>query len=100
MLFPSPGEPSAQITAPWAPSQLDRCHLRLCCAKGIECLCVSEVVYCVHVGCVLCVCTCGVVCVEKPEESSDSSGSMCGACRAWDRYEGGSQDEALGNQSP
>ena len=55
--------------------------------RGLSaCVCVSEVVYCVHVGCGLCVCTCGVVCVEKPEESSGSSGSMCGACRAWDRY--------------
>lgn len=69
MLSPSPGEPCGQITAPWAPSQLDRYHLPLCCAKGIKCVCVSEVVYCVRVGCVVCVCTCGAVCVEKPKES-------------------------------
>ena len=36
---PAPGGPRAQITAPRAPSHLDRCPLRLCCAKGIARLC-------------------------------------------------------------
>lgn len=64
MLSPSPGEPCGQITVPWAPSQLDRYHLPLCCAKGIKCVCVSEVVYCV-LWVVWCVCARVGLCVLR-----------------------------------